>query len=351
MGFPVLKLPSLARGELLATLTPVELYIFGKLSKKAARIVPESKSRRFTISVNATRRILTVNQFHSFEILEDHSIEYFNRHKTFVIVEGIRGFCNDDGNLEIIFGKRWSFTNFIIDVFMLFRCTVKSVQYQMGVLRLQYLLKYIQENQSVPIETLTIQGRLENRELQWILENIKVSKRLEVQSMVEPGFTVTFVPNCDILNLQGNWITDRMLQSFNSSAAIFIENIPGAVLTANSLTNIITGWRAGSYPKLEYLVVEDIIIENNVGVCGITTYAMLKKKQRNPAECKKKRFDGEVIGCSCFGVQIYAEDGKVAFLKWTSNRNLTSENIVRRDFGIFQFFCFDIDDVPQKLVV
>ncbi|EGT46859.1 hypothetical protein CAEBREN_21962 [Caenorhabditis brenneri] len=343
MSFSVLKLPSVARGELLKLLTPIELYLFGNTSKRAARIVPESNSRKFSITVNS-RSEVTVNQRFTFQILGSHSINYFNRQNTFVIDQGMHAFYKDDGGLEVCLEGRRSLTDFIIDVFMMFRCTVKSVQYQMDALRLPYLLKYIQDNQSVAIENLEIIGRFESRELKWILENIKVTKRLEVWTMVEPGFEVNFSSDCDILILRGFWITDTMLQSFDSSAVIVVD-YDHRQLSATNLNDIINGWQAGSYPKLEYLGIDSIYIEKNVEVNGITTNAMLEKNFKS----KKKLFDGEYIGYFRNGVQINAVDGKVGFLQWTSKERLFPLINVESDYGKFEFFCFDIDDIPQKL--
>ncbi|CAL2027905.1 unnamed protein product [Caenorhabditis brenneri] len=125
-SLPLFRLPLLALEEFVRCLTPVELFVLSICSRRAARIVPLSKSSKFEMKLN-TAGVIRINHDYCFIFIDMPCISntYFNcktlgctaRHQKY---DGLATYWHDKqhGIIELSFYLS-----------KLFHCPIRSITY------------------------------------------------------------------------------------------------------------------------------------------------------------------------------------------------------------------------------
>lgn len=174
-------------------------------------------------------------------------------------------------------------------------------------------LMWIQDYQEKPLEEFSLCSlfsvaninRKENFE--WILENVKVTKRLEVREIVDYDFNLRFIPTCKELKVfSASWITLENLLSFKECSVIFLF---ATKLTCKDIDTFMRNWKEGMFPKLEFLSLADLTIaDDEHQILGFSKNELERTKEPS----RTKWFDGKNIATCSAGVDIESEDGTKA---------------------------------------
>ncbi|CAL2027428.1 unnamed protein product [Caenorhabditis brenneri] len=309
---PLLKLPFLALKEVLRCCTPIELYFLGVCSKKAGRAVSLVAANRFSIKVDVYHGVLIINKKYKLQVVEHR--QYFKGKRSFHLKGRMRCFYDDsDEKLAIFLFKKFLLIDFVIDFLAVLKSPVRMVLYGKDACNLRYLLNWIQDNQRKPLEKLTIWSRIENDDMEWILQNVKVTNKLYISIPDQQEFEVNFRPECERLMLSdAKSITLENLLSFDSCSVIQIYGIDKTKLSSNDLDVFMKKWKEGAFPKLEYLRIEYVLFKDQILGFSKTELQQMQGMKR------MKTFNGKELGNYDRGQDVQSDDGTKATIQWNN---------------------------------
>ncbi|CAL2027851.1 unnamed protein product [Caenorhabditis brenneri] len=294
-NLPLLRLSLLPLVEVFKSLDPIELFILAQCSRKAASCIHIVGSKKWRLSVDAGHKIITINNEYMLTIDETSRKPFWKYERE------LRTFFLEYQNSKL------EFQDVLSQVQDVFRCPVTSFEYKDWWNRDQcwfLILKHTSQNQTKPLESFYLSGTFKNEDLEWALQNVKVSQKIGVHLFAMHNFTTDFRPECEQLTIISYYPIRLDLMKFKACKYLKLCTLS---LTMHDLDVFIKEWKAGSFPNLQYMLVESNQFNWIDSILGFRRTEMSQLGER------KRLVIDEYLSVECNGgVDIQADNGTKA---------------------------------------
>ncbi|CAL2027854.1 unnamed protein product [Caenorhabditis brenneri] len=224
---PLLRLPFFALLEIFKSLDPIELFILSQSSKKVANCVHIVGTKKWKLSVDVGEKIIIINDSYRVIITES------SMKPTWKYDRRIKMFFLDYQKSE---NSKQELRKVLSQIQAAFRCPVTSFEYTVWCKSDQCwvsVLKCIIQNQVQPLESFVITRTLKTEDLEWALQNVKVTRKIVILTYTSrfPGSNFMMFKSCKYIELQMSWLKICALNDFMEE------------------------WKTGNFPSLRYMLI------------------------------------------------------------------------------------------------
>ncbi|CAL2027845.1 unnamed protein product [Caenorhabditis brenneri] len=251
--FSLFRLPHVALKVALQCFNPIELYQLAKCSTKTSNIIPIAGTKKFKVTILAAMGVIEINKYR------------------FAISNGVGSYphmfylLHEDGmnTLKTAFSE----------IQRIFKCPIRHLKYRnwykydskLGMIQ---LIRGVMKNQTEPLESLRIKASIRKKDLQWILENVKVKKRIDICLENIREYPIDFQPECEHVAID-SWFLVPLDNLLRMKSSKFIE-LSRSRLTLEDIHNFMKEWQSGEFPMLEYLMIGGAVLNEDGTVLGFS---------------------------------------------------------------------------------
>ncbi|CAL2027856.1 unnamed protein product [Caenorhabditis brenneri] len=299
-NFPLLRLPFIAWLEVFKSLDPIEIFILSQCSRKVANCVRITGSKKWKLSVDVGLKQILINNHYRLRIIESsrgHTWEYDKNFITF----GNSELQKVLAQLQITFA--------LAQLQVSLGCPVTSFAYTGWRKSHQCwvsVLNYIIHNQTQPLESFELWGTFKNEDLEWALQNVRVSGKINIHLLETLNFTSHFRPECEQITFLSSNPLCLDLIKFKSCKYIRLT----LALTMHDLDVFMKEWMAGSFPNLQYMLIERSQLNSSEYILGFRKSEMSQRGVRRSLVIDEY----QLVYCTG-GVDIQAENGTKATMQ------------------------------------
>ncbi|CAL2027901.1 unnamed protein product [Caenorhabditis brenneri] len=251
-SFPLLRLPLLALAKVLQCSDPFELLIFAQCSRRAANLVPLSKSKNFRIECDSEAKLIINNDDWTVEKLTEKSKFDFK-------LKDIDCYVSNSDS-KIYFGKFRKLVWYLCD---LFKCPIKVIHYSPKLhsgMFSKFLNKVNRKQNGVEEYVIAscANGTYTLRVTEWknvmdISQSIDISEKLTINVPIPRSFVYTFQKFPKHLDVgHSTWFTMTNLMQASSCVSIILKY---SNLSKHHLMTFVNRWKQGEFPNLEWMEV------------------------------------------------------------------------------------------------
>ncbi|CAL2027853.1 unnamed protein product [Caenorhabditis brenneri] len=298
--FPLFCLPLLPLVEVFKSLDPIELFILSKCSRKVTNCVHIVGSKKWKLSVEVGNKCIQINK----------------NCRVYLIQTAQKPFWKYDENLDLwLFGYQKSenskleLQKVLCQFQNVFKCPVTSFEHSHWMRSDQCwvsVLNYITHNRIQPLESFGICGIYKKKDLEWALQNVRVSRKMDIYLHNMPNFTTNFRPECEQFTFVSSYPLCLDFMTFKSCKYLELS----LSLTMHDLDVFMKEWKAGKFPNLQYIGVGRIRFDSYGDILGFKKPDMSQRGIRRSLVIDKKKS----VECTG-GVDIQSENGTKATMQ------------------------------------
>ncbi|EGT50753.1 hypothetical protein CAEBREN_01107 [Caenorhabditis brenneri] len=298
--FPLFRLPLLTLIEVLKSLDPTELFILSKCSRKVANCVHYAGTKKWKLSVDVAKKCIKINNTYRLFIIETSkktSWRYDEDSDTW--------FCKSQKSEN----SKFELQKVLAQLQNAFRCPVTSFEHSHWMRSDQCwlsVLNYITHNQIQPLESFAICGIYKKKDLEWALQNVRVSRKMNIYLYNMPNFTINFQPICEQIKFFSRDNLRLDLMKFKSCKYMELS----LSLTMHDLDVFMKEWKAGGFPSLQYMGFSSI--QSN----WVDDILDFRKSEISQGGVRRRLVIDENLSVECTGgVDIQADNGTKATMQ------------------------------------